>query len=320
MLSPFPLIARLMSTALTIAATSLLWSVAAVGEPNPPAVKITHQTATTRYVEAGGVRFAYRRLGRRGGLPLVFFQHFAGTMDNWDPEIVDGFASNRDVILFDNAGVASSNGDVPTTIEAMAKDAIAFLTALNVTKADLLGFSMGSLVSQEVALQRPGLVHRLVLVGSTPRGGVGMASLTPEFQAMLAKPRDVPDELLLESLFAPTPSGQAAGRQFLTRLRARKLGRDPDVAGTVAPLQAAALAAWGAPQRDPYGYLAAITQPVLLVDGNQDVVFYTVNAFNLEQHLPNAQLIIYPDSGHGPQYRYPVRFLRDVGFFLDRNE
>ena len=313
-----PSIRRFAFISAALTATSMVWD-AAVAIPVgtvSAAAAFTHQTAPTQYVDAGGIRFAYRRFGKRGGLPMVFFQHFAGTMDNWDPKIVDGFAAQRDVILFDNAGVASSSGDVPTNIEGMAKDAISFLSALGVTRIDLLGFSMGSLISQEIAIQRPDLVHRMVLVGSSPRGGVGMASLTPEFQAMLAKKREVPDELLLESLFAPSASSQAAGRQFLTRLRARRRGRDPDVNEKVAPAQAAALAAWGTPRGDAYAYLAAIKQPVLLIDGNRDVVFYTVNAFNLEQHLSNAQLIIYPDSGHGPQYRYPERFLRDANTFF----
>ncbi|WP_420970739.1 alpha/beta fold hydrolase [Bradyrhizobium sp. B120] len=313
-----PSIRRFAFISAALTATSMAWD-AAVASPVrtvSAAAAFTHQTAPTQYVDAGGIRFAYRRFGKHGGLPMVFFQHFAGTMDNWDPKIVDGFAAQRDVILFDNAGVASSGGRVPTNIEGMARDAISFLSALHVTKMDLLGFSMGSLVSQEIAVQRPELVHRMVLVGSSPRGGVGMASLTPEFQAMLAKKREVPDELLLESLFTPSASSQAAGRQFLTRLRARRLGRDPDVNEKVAPAQAAALAAWGAPREDAYTYLAAIKQPVLLIDGNRDVVFYTVNAFNLEQHLSNAQLIIYPDSGHGPQYRYPDRFLRDTNTFF----
>ncbi len=311
-------IRRFAFIAAALTAMSTVWD-AAVGSPARTAgtaTVFTHQTAPTRYVDTGGIRFAYRRFGKSGGLPMVFFQHFAGTMDNWDPKIVDGFAAERDVILFDNAGVAGSSGDVPTTIDEMAKDAISFLSALGVTRMDLLGFSMGSLISQEIAIQRPDLVHRMVLVGSSPRGGVGMASLTPEFQAMLAKKREVPDELLLESLLTSSASSQVAGRRFLTRLRARRLGRDPDVNAKVAPAQAAALAAWGAPRTDTYAYLAAIKQPVLLIDGNRDVIFYTVNAFNLEQHLSNAQLIIYPDSGHGPQYRYPDRFLRDVSTFF----
>jgi pimeloyl-ACP methyl ester carboxylesterase len=156
-----------------------------------------------------------------------------------------------------------------------------------------------------------------VLIGSTPRGGVGMATLTPEFLAALEKKRAVPDELLLDTLFTPSAASQAAGRLFLDRIRARKIDRDPEVNDKVAPAQTAAIAGWGAPEAVPYAYLAPITQPVLLVEGSKDLVFYTVNAFNLQQHLANAELTIYPDTGHGPQDQYPDRFVQDVTTFLD---
>jgi len=255
----------------------------------------THQTAPTLFIDAGGTRLAYRRFGPHGGVPLVFFQHFAGNLDNWDPMITDGFAHGREVILFDNAGVASSGGEVPTTIEGMATHAINLIEALGVAQADLLGFSTGSLIAQEVTLARPDLVRRLVLVGSAPRGGVGMATLTPEFQAMVNKKRE-----------------------FLARVRARSVNRDSEVNEKVAPAQTAALAAWGVPHPGSDAYLKAIKQPVLLAEGSNDVIFYTVNAFNLQQHLPNAQLIIYPDSGHAPQYKYPELFLNHVSIFLNQ--
>lgn len=276
-----------------------------------------HQTAPTRYVDVGGTRLAYRRFGKPGGPPVLFFQHFAGTMDNWDPKVVDGIARFREVILFDNAGVAGSSGEVPTSIEAMAHHAIALVTALDIRKLDLLAFSMGSMVAQQVTVERPDLVRRLVLVGSAPRGGVGMASLTPEFQAALAKKRAAPDELLLDTLFTPSTTSQAAGRLFLDRVRARNIDRDTEVNDKVAPAQTTAIDGWGALEAVPYAYLAPITQPVLLVEGSTDLVFYTVNAFNLQQHLVNAELIIYPDTGHGPQDQYPDRFVQDVTTFLD---
>lgn len=278
----------------------------------------THQTAPTLFIDAGGTRLAYRRFGPHGGVPLVFFQHFAGNLDNWDPMITDGFAHGREVILFDNAGVASSGGEVPTTIEGMATHAINLIEALGVAQADLLGFSTGSLIAQEVTLARPDLVRRLVLVGSAPRGGVGMATLTPEFQAMVNKKREVKDEFLIDSLFSSSAASQAAGREFLARVRARSVNRDSEVNEKVAPAQTAALAAWGVPHPGSDAYLKAIKQPVLLAEGSNDVIFYTVNAFNLQQHLPNAQLIIYPDSGHAPQYKYPELFLNHVSIFLNQ--
>jgi pimeloyl-ACP methyl ester carboxylesterase len=278
----------------------------------------SHQTAPTQFVEVDGVRFAYRRFGKKSGIPLVFFQHFVGNMDNWDPAVIDGFATNREVILFDNAGVASSGGDVPPTVEGMAADAIDFLDAIKVRKADFLGFSLGSLVAQEVTVERPDLVRRLVLVGSGPRGGVGMATLTPEFQAILQKKHDNEGDLLLDVFFTQSASSQAAGRTFVARLNARKINRDPAVNDKVAPAQVAAFAAWGAPRPNSNAYLKAIEQPVLIVDGNHDIVHYPVNSFTLEENLPNAQLILYPDSNHGAQYQYPERFVADVSEFLNR--
>jgi pimeloyl-ACP methyl ester carboxylesterase len=277
----------------------------------------THQTAPTRFVEVDGARLAYRRFGKPGGVPLVFLQHFVGNLDSWDPKVVDGFAHDREVILFDNAGVASSSGEVPNNIQDMAKYAADLLQTLGVKKADLLGFSMGSLIAQQVTLDHPDLVRRLILVGSSPRGGVGMASLTPEFQGYLAKKREVPDELLLDVFFTQTAQSQAAGREFLTRLRARKADRDVDVNSKTAPAQAAAIAGWGTPTDNANGYLTTITQPTLVVAGSHDIVFYTVNDVTLQQNLPNAQLVIYPDSNHGAIYQYPDLFVKHATLFLN---
>jgi pimeloyl-ACP methyl ester carboxylesterase len=160
----------------------------------------THQSAPTQFVEAGGIRFAYRRFGKAGGAPLVFNQHFIGTMDYWDPAVTDGLGKEREVILFDNAGVSSSSGEVPTTFEEMGADAIAFIKALGLTKVDVLGFSIGGFVAQEITLQATGLVRRLVLVGTGPRGGHGMATLTPERSDFRRDLRS-PDELWLRVHF-----------------------------------------------------------------------------------------------------------------------
>jgi pimeloyl-ACP methyl ester carboxylesterase len=153
----------------------------------------THQTAPTQFVEANGTRFAYRRFGKSGGVPLVFNQHFTGTMDHWDPAVTDGFAKDREVVLFNNAGVSSSSGEVPTSIEGMAANAIAFIGALGLSKVDVLGFSIGGFVAQEIAGQAPGLVRKLVLVGTGPRGGEGMANLTPEAQQIFGATYEDPD-------------------------------------------------------------------------------------------------------------------------------
>ena len=227
----------------------------------------THQTAPTQFVEANGIRFAYRRFGKSGGVPLVFNMHFTGTMDHWDPAVTDGFAKDREVILFDNAGISSSSGEVPTSIEEMAADAAAFVKALGLTEIDVLGFSLGGLIAQTLAIAEPKLVRRVVLVGTGPRSGEGMATLTPEAQEIFGATYEEPDDLWLRVHFSPSERSQAAGRDFLKRFRLRREGRDPEVSEKVAPAQLEALGKWGAPRENPYEYLKKLTQPTLIVNG-----------------------------------------------------
>ena len=276
-----------------------------------------HQSAPTQFVEARGIRFAYRRFGIPSGVPLLFNMHFTGTMDHWDPLVTDGLAATREVILFDNAGISRSSGKVPSSVEEMAANAAAFIKALGLVKVDVLGFSLGGFVAQALAAADPILVRRLILVGTGPRGGEGMAALTPEAQAAFGGKYAHPDDVWLKVFFTPTESSQSAGRAFLKRFRQRVVDRDPEVDRDVEPAQVSAIYKWGIPRADALDYLRRITQPALVINGSSDVIVYTVNSLTLQQHLPNAQLILYPDSNHGSQYQYPALFVADVTRFLD---
>jgi len=280
----------------------------------------THQTAPTQFVEAGGIRFAYRRFGRSGGVPLVFNIHFMGTMDYWDPAVTDGFASQREVILFDSAGVSSSSGEVPASFAEMGANAIAFMRALSLKQVDALGFSIGGLIAQEITLQAPDLVRRLVLVGTGPRSGESMDTGTREGNEIFGATYKNPDDLWLRVQFTPSDASQALGREFIKRFHRRSESRDPEVTQQAALAQRAAIGKWGAKRDNAWDYLKEIKQPTLVVNGGNDVIIYTVNSFILQQHLPNAKLILYPDSAHGSLFQYPEMFVRDVSSSLDQKQ
>jgi pimeloyl-ACP methyl ester carboxylesterase len=280
----------------------------------------THQTAPTQFVEANGIRFAYRRFGKQGGVPLIFNMHFMGTMDHWDPAVTDGFSRDREVILFNNAGVSSSSGEVPAGFAEMGANAIAFIRALGLEQVDVLGFSIGGLVAQEITLQAPDLVRRLVLVGTGPRAGESMDTGTAEGKEIFGATYKDPDDLWLRVHFTPSEASQAKGREFIKRFRLRGENRDPEVTEKAALAQRSAISKWGARREHAWDYLKEIRQPTLVVNGSHDVIIYTVNSFILQQHLPNAQLIIYPDSSHGSLYQYPELFARHVSMFLDQKQ
>lgn len=274
----------------------------------------THITAPTQFIEAKGVRYAYRRFGAEQGTPLVFLQHFRGGMDNWDPLITDGLAQGRPVILVNYAGVASSGGEPATTVDGMADGIADFIQALALSATvDVLGFSIGGFVAQSLAHRYPNLVRRLVLIGTGPRNGE--TNPNPKVLQVAASPTpSVEDFLFL--FFAPTQTSEAAGRAFWERRHQRA---DQDPASSVQAMQAqgAAIADWRAPKGERYAYLKEIGQPTLVVNGHDDIMVPSINSFTLQQHIPNAQLILYPNSGHGSQFQYPKLFGAQATLFLD---
>ncbi len=272
------------------------------------------ETTLTQFVHAGEVRFAYRRFGNPSATPLVFLQHFRGSMDNWDPALLNGFAKDRTVITFDNAGVGLSSGEVPDTVAAMAERALDFLDALQLRQVDLLGFSLGGYIAQHLALHRPQLVRRLILTGTGPGKGEGTQDLNPTILDAASLPPS--PNGLLQLFFEPSATSQAAGAAFLERLQTRAGERDPSLVGSGVQAQRTALTRWDQGEDAAYPHLREIAHPVLVASGNHDLIIPTVNAVRLAQRLPNAQLILYPDSGHGFLFQYHTLFGRHATLFL----
>jgi pimeloyl-ACP methyl ester carboxylesterase len=238
-------------------------------------------------------------------------------MDYWDPVVTDGLARDREVILFDNAGVSSSSGEVPTTFEQMAANAIAFIKALGLKQVDVFGFSIGGLVVQEITLQAPDLVRRMIIDGAGPRGGQGMELIAEATDRLFGvHPKDPPDSIWLAVKFSPSEAGQAAGRAYLKRTRLRQTDRDPEVNDQVSPAQVEAIRNWAVKKDGADDYLKTIKQPTLIVNGSNDVDIPTVNSFIMQQKMPYAQLIIYPDSNHGAHHQYPELFVEHATLFL----
>jgi pimeloyl-ACP methyl ester carboxylesterase len=273
----------------------------------------TLETVPTRYVEGGGIRFAYRRLGPSTGTPVVLLQHFSGNIDAWDPAVVNALAADRPVIAFDNAGVGRSTGQTPDNVAAMARDAVAFIKLLGLSEVDLLGFSLGGLVAQQIAAEHGALVRKLILVGTAPKGGEEhlLATLQDAFSQT-----DAPDPRL-PLFFTKSSAGQSAGLAFLKRVKTRTQDRDTDNDSAVTDPQAKAVITWCATPDPEHALLRAIRQPALVVSGSNDIMVPADNAYTMFKALGNAQLILYPDSGHGALFQYHDLFVSHVRTFLD---
>jgi pimeloyl-ACP methyl ester carboxylesterase len=273
----------------------------------------TLETAPTLYVEGRGIRFAYRRLGPSTGTPLVLLQHFSGNIDAWDPAVVNALAADRPVIAFDNAGIGRSTGQTPDSVAAMARDAITFIDLLGLSEVDLLGYSLGGCVAQQMAAEHGPLVRRLILVATAPQGGEEhlLAVLQEAFSNTQA-----PDPRL-PLFFTPSSASQSAGLAFLKRAKVRTEDRDTDNGSGVTNPQAKALITWCATPDPEHAILRAINQPALVVSGSHDTMLPASNAYALFKAMSNAQLLLYPDSGHGALFQHHEVFVSHVRTFLD---
>ncbi len=277
----------------------------------------THNTAPTRFVDSNANRYAYRRFGKGGGNPLLFLQHFTGTLDNWDPAVTDSLAQGREIILFESAGIGRSSGTVPKTVAGMAEHAFAFLDGLGVTTCDVLGFSLGGMVAQQMVQDHPSSIRRMILVGTAPRGGEDIMHLEkPTLATHLGDPALQGYAVLTKIFFAPTPSSQAAGEAFVKRLMLRTEDREPLAGQEVAGAQMAAFREWEQFAGERFASLKGIRRPTLVVNGIHDEMIPVSNSYWLSQNLPNAVLLTYPDSGHGSLFQFHESFTRHAAAFL----
>jgi len=271
----------------------------------------TAETVPTQFIEAKGVKYACRRFGKPNTVPIVCLGYFASNMDMWDPAVTNSLAADYEIILFDNAGVGASGGKTPNNVDEMTQHVVAFIQALGLKKVHIMGFSLGGMIAQTIAIDHPQLVDHLLLLGTCPRGGEDLTftELSPEEQ-------ENPVSLLLTGFFTKSEASQVAGHEFVKRVEGCK-EKDLPVSRDSAAAQLAAIREWGIiPKTDRYSTLAKISHPTLIVHGNHDIVVTPINALILATHLPNAQLIMYPDSNHGAQYQHNKKFVEHVRVFL----
>jgi pimeloyl-ACP methyl ester carboxylesterase len=274
------------------------------------------ETATIRRVTAeNGVDYAYRDFGA-GDVPLLLLQHFRGNLDNWDPALIDALASERRVVGFDNVGVAATSGRTPSTVEAMAHDALAFVDALGLERIDLLGFSIGSFVAQEIALIRPDLLRRLVLASAAPQGAPGMHGWAPDVIAAVGG-REPNPQGYLDVFFAQTDSSRQAGQEAAGRIFGRTADRDEPTSWQTREAQYDAICAWGIPNHASLERVTGIKLPVFVANGDSDPMILPRYSYLLAGLLPDARLKLYPDSAHGFLFQHHKEFAADVHAFLE---
>lgn len=281
-------------------------------------MNIAAQTnVSTEHVQANGTSYAYRRFGAIGGTPLILLMHFRGTIAHWDPMLLDRMSGSRTLILLDNAGVGESSGEIPDSIDGMADHALAAISALGFEEIDLLGFSMGGYVAQVIALRKPNLVRRLILAGTGPGSSLQIAD--PRVKRVAGEPH-LTREHMSFLFFPENETGASAGANYWERLGSLPGGRAAMVSGTGIMRQAVALKKWNEPDGGSFHRLAELKLPVLVANGDDDVMVSTESSIRMARALPNAQLMIFPNSGHGFLFQYPELFANYVNSFLSSKE
>jgi pimeloyl-ACP methyl ester carboxylesterase len=269
----------------------------------------------TQSIDLAGTKFAYRQLGPATGIPVIMLNHWGAVLDNFDPRIVDGLAATRPVIALDYRGVGASGGKAPLAVAEMAEDAIAFIRALGFEEVDLLGFSLGGFVAQDIVLKAPGLVRKVILTGTGPAGGEGIKDVGRVSWPLIIKAMLTLRDPKFYLFFTSTSNGRRAAKAFLERLQERKTDRDKPVTMAAFLRQLKAIKSWGTQPRQDLG---AIDKPVLVANGDQDKMVPSSNSIDLARSLPNAELILYEDAGHGGIFQYHEAFVRKALEFLAR--
>ncbi|MND61983.1 putative non-heme bromoperoxidase BpoC [compost metagenome] len=272
------------------------------------------QNVPTQFISADGINFAYREYGQQnGGTPVIFLNHLAAVLDNWDPRIIDGIAAKHHVVVFDNRGVGASTGEPAKSIEQMADDAITFIQAKGFKKVDLFGFSMGGMISQEIALKQPQLIRKMILSGTGPAGGIGISTVGRVSNWDLVRGIATRQDPKVYLFFTRTDNGKAVAKQFVQRINERTEDRDKEITISAYRAQLKALKKWGS--KKPAD-LSVIQQPILVANGDHDRMVPTVNTYDLAKRLPNSSLVIYPDAGHGGIFQFNQDFVKQSLTFL----